>query len=158
MSGTWTGVTTFQRLVPLACAVSTTGSLFVFLRVNTTAINWLLPLLDLMEQRIIPDGCKKLILSRFKNIPVNTKCTPENPCLLVIDNHGSHLSNFAESNGVITLSFPHIAHIGSSLSIAQFMDLLRIRSTQHVTTGWSISPVERWQSVIYHNWVRVHSH
>lgn len=44
-----------------------------------------------------------------------TKCTRDKPCLLILDNHNSHLSleglNLAKKNGVVMLSFPpHCSH------------------------------------------------
>lgn len=43
------------------------------------------------------------------------KCSTERPCLLLLDNHKSHLSvsglNYAEENGIVMLSFPlHCSH------------------------------------------------
>lgn len=45
----------------------------------------------------------------------NTKCTKEKPCLLILDNHGSHLSvqrlHYGKANRIIMLSFPpHCSH------------------------------------------------
>ncbi|CAI5650280.1 unnamed protein product [Oreochromis niloticus] len=45
----------------------------------------------------------------------HTKCSKEKPCLLLLDNHESHLSidglNYAKENGIIMLSFPpHCSH------------------------------------------------
>ncbi|RXN07766.1 endochitinase A1-like protein [Labeo rohita] len=45
----------------------------------------------------------------------HTKCSKEKPCLLLLDNHESHLSidglNYAKENGIIMLSFPpHYSH------------------------------------------------
>lgn len=45
----------------------------------------------------------------------HVKSSPEHPCLLLLDNHDSHLSievlNFCKNNGVILLSFPpHTSH------------------------------------------------
>lgn len=52
------------------------------------------------------------ILKHFHN---HVKSTTERPVLLLLDNHGSHLSieglDFAKKNGIIMLSFPpHCSH------------------------------------------------
>lgn len=43
----------------------------------------------------------------LKHFHKDTKTTPEMPCLLLLDNHGSHLSieglNFAQANGTVML-------------------------------------------------------
>ena len=107
-------------LVTLACAVSAIGNhippFFVFPRVKyhkrfidtapagsggtANKSGWM------QEADFI------LFLNHFHK---HTKSTPENPCLLLLDNHGSHLSieglNFARSNGIVMLSFPpHCSH------------------------------------------------
>lgn len=57
------------------------------------------------------DGFFEFLLHFVKN----TKCSKEKKCLLLLDNHESHLSikglNFAKDNGIIMLSFPpHCSH------------------------------------------------
>ncbi|KAI7796638.1 hypothetical protein IRJ41_003050 [Triplophysa rosa] len=51
----------------------------------------------------------------LKHFSEHTKCSKEKPCLLLLDNHQSHLSidglNYAKENGIIMLSFPpHCSH------------------------------------------------
>lgn len=107
-------------LVTLACAVSAIGNhippFFVFPRVKyhkcfidtapagsggtANKSGWM------QEADFI------LFLNHFHK---HAKSTSENPCLLLLDNHGSHLSieglNFARSNGIVMLSFPpHCSH------------------------------------------------
>ena len=50
-----------------------------------------------------------------KHFVEHSKCSKEMPCLLVLDNHGSHLSlhgvDYARNNGITMLSFPpHCSH------------------------------------------------
>ncbi|ROL23530.1 Pogo transposable element with KRAB domain [Anabarilius grahami] len=107
-------------LITLACAVSATGNslppYFVFPRVN------------FRDHFILngPTGCKgganpsgwmkeEHFVEFLKHFVENTKCTKEKPCLLLLDNHESHLSvsglNYAKENGVVMLSFPpHCSH------------------------------------------------
>lgn len=59
------------------------------------------------------------------HIKRHTSCTVENPVLLLIDNHSSHVSlasvTFAKENGLILLSFPpHCTHRLQPLDIAVF--------------------------------------
>lgn len=54
-------------------------------------------------------------LDFLKFFHLHVKSTVDKPCLLVLDNHGSHLSieglNFAKTNGIVMLSFPpHCSH------------------------------------------------
>lgn len=73
-----------------------------------------------------PPGCIGLVhpsgwmtdtnfLEVMKHLVKHTRCTVENPILLTLDNHESHISiavlNYAKQNGVIMLSFPpHCSH------------------------------------------------
>lgn len=64
-----------------------------------------------------PSGWMKDIhfLQFMKHFVLQTKCSTEKPVLLLLDNHGSHLSidvlNCAKENGVTLLSFPpHCSH------------------------------------------------
>lgn len=51
----------------------------------------------------------------LKHFVSNVKCSKEHPCLLLIDNHGSHLLikglDYAKANGITMLAFPPTAHI-----------------------------------------------
>lgn len=115
-------ITSAERgtLITLAAAVSGVGNsippFFVFPRVH-------------FKEHFIRDGpigCKggsnpsgwmteELFPTFLKHFHNHVKSTKEKPCLLVLDNHRSHLSieglNFAKDNGIIMLSFPpHCTH------------------------------------------------
>lgn len=58
---------------------------------------------------------EKLFCEFLGHFQSHVKCSKDNPSLLLLDNHGSHLSieglNFAKSNGIVMLSFPpHCTH------------------------------------------------
>lgn len=64
-------------------------------------------------------------LDFLKFFHLHVKSTIERPCLLLLDNHGSHLSieglNFAKANGIVMLSFhPHCSHKLQPLDRAVF--------------------------------------
>ncbi|GBP09108.1 Jerky protein homolog-like [Eumeta japonica] len=115
-------ITSAERgtLVTLAAAVLAVGNsvppFFVFPRVH-------------FKDYFIRDGpigCKggsnpsgwmteELFVAFLKHFHNHVKSTKENPCLLLLDNHSSHLSieglNFAKENGIVMLSFPpHCTH------------------------------------------------
>lgn len=115
-------ITSAERgtLVTLAAAVSAVGNsvppYFVFPRVH-------------FKEHFIRDGpigCKggsnpsgwmteELFVDFLKHFHNHVKSTKEKPCLLLLDNHNSHLSieglNFAKENGIVMLSFPpHCTH------------------------------------------------
>lgn len=115
-------ITSAERgtLVTLAAAVSAVGNsvppFFVFPRVH-------------FKDYFIRDGpigCKggsnpsgwmteELFVAFLKHFHNHVKSSKENPCLLILDNHSSHLSieglNYAKENGIIMLSFPpHCTH------------------------------------------------
>lgn len=115
-------ITSAERgiLVTLAAAVSAVGNsvppYFVFPRVH-------------FKDHFIRDGpigCKggsnpsgwmteQLFVDFLKHFHNHVKSTKEKPCLLLLDNHSSHLSieglNFAKENGIVMLSFPpHCTH------------------------------------------------
>lgn len=61
-------------------------------------------------------------IKRFKD---HVKCTPENPILLLLDNHGSHRAydvlKFCRENGIHLLSFPpHTSHRLQPLDVSVF--------------------------------------
>ena len=78
-------------------------------------------------------------LEYMKHFVKHVRPSKENPVLLLLDNHDSHLAidilDFAKENGVILLSFPHIALTSSSPSIDRCMVLLRRLSRRNKTTG-----------------------
>lgn len=115
-------ITSAERgtLVTIAAAVSGGGNsvppYFVFPRVH-------------FRDHFIRDGpigCKggsnpsgwmsdELFVAFLKHFHNHVQSTKEKPCLLLLDNHSSHLSieglNFAKENGIIMLSFPpHCTH------------------------------------------------
>ncbi|XP_044733272.1 tigger transposable element-derived protein 6-like [Chrysoperla carnea] len=115
-------ITSAERgtLVTLATAVSGVGNavppFFIFPRVH-------------FKEHFIRDGpigCKggsnpsgwmteELFVVFLKHFHSHVKSTIEKPCLLLLDNHSSHLSiegiNFAKKNGIVMLSFPpHCTH------------------------------------------------
>lgn len=58
---------------------------------------------------------KDEFLKFVKHFAKHTRCTPEQPVLLLLDNHNAHLSvaviDFCRSNGIVMLSFPpHTTH------------------------------------------------
>ncbi len=107
-------------LVTLACAVSATG--------NSIPPYFIFPRVHFRDHFINngPPGCKgganptgwmkePHFVDFLKHFVENAKCSKEKPCLLLLDNHCSHLSidglNFAKENGIIMLSFPpHCSH------------------------------------------------
>ena len=66
-----------------------------------------------------------LFPSVLKHIVEKTKCTVQNPILLLVDNHESHVSlksvKFAKENGICLLSFPpHTTHRLQPLDVGVF--------------------------------------
>ena len=58
---------------------------------------------------------KKHFLDFLKHFVEHVRCTHEKPCLLLLDNHESHISikglDFAKETGIVMLSFsPHCTH------------------------------------------------
>lgn len=58
---------------------------------------------------------EQLFCDFLRHFHSHVRCSQENPSLLLLDNHGSHLSieglNFAKSKGIVMLSFPpHCTH------------------------------------------------
>ncbi|XP_073697960.1 uncharacterized protein [Garra rufa] len=111
------GVTSPDRgpLVSVACSISAAGHVmppyFVFPRVQfrehfltgaPTGSSGGAHLSGWMREEQFVD-----FLQHFTR---QTKCTPDRPCLLLLDGHAAHLSidglNFAKANGVVSLSFP----------------------------------------------------
>ncbi|KAB0797555.1 hypothetical protein PPYR_08548 [Photinus pyralis] len=107
-------------LVTMAAAVSATGGfippLFIFPRVH-------------YKEHFIrsgPVGCigpcnpsgwmnEEHFCKFHQHFVKMTKCSKDQPCLLLLDNHNSHLSieglNYAKNNGLVMLSFPpHCSH------------------------------------------------
>lgn len=107
-------------LVTLAVAVSAAGNsippLFVFPRVHFK--NHFLQKGPPGSIGVAnPSGWMKEphFLVFLKHLVTHTRCSKEQPILLILDNHGSHLSieglNYAKENGVVMLSFPpHCSH------------------------------------------------
>ncbi|CAI5686077.1 unnamed protein product [Oreochromis niloticus] len=107
-------------LVTLACAVSAIG--------NSLPPYFILPRVHFRDHFLIngPPGSKgganssgwmkdTHFVDFLQHFNEHTKCSKEKPCLLLLDNHESHLSidglNYAKENGIIMLSFPpHCSH------------------------------------------------
>ncbi len=107
-------------LVTLGCAVSATG--------NSISPYFSFPRVNFRDHFLIngPPGSKgganssgwmkdMHFVDFLKHFSEHTKCSKEKPCLLLLDNHESHLSvdglNYAKENGIIMLSFPpHCSH------------------------------------------------
>lgn len=99
----------------LACAISATGNstppYFIFSQVqfHDDFINNGPPS---SNRGANPTGWMKKphFVDFLKHFMEHAKCSKEKPCLLLLDNHCSHLSidelNFAKENGIIMLSFP----------------------------------------------------
>lgn len=104
----------------LACAVSATGNsilpYFIFPRVHFRDhfINNGPPG---SKGGANPTGWTKEphFVDFLRHFVAHAKCSKQKPCLLLLDNHSSHLSidglNFAKANSFIMLSFPlHCSH------------------------------------------------
>ncbi|KAL0166873.1 hypothetical protein M9458_038717, partial [Cirrhinus mrigala] len=107
-------------LVTLACAVSAIG--------NSLPPYFIFPRVHFRDHFLIngPPGSKgganssgwmkdTYFVDFLQHFNEHTKCSKEKPCLLLLDNHESHLSidglNYAKENGIIMLSFPpHCSH------------------------------------------------
>jgi hypothetical protein len=67
--------------------------------------------LDLRELSVHQDGCKKRSLSFLTHFVDRAKPSKRVPCLILLDNHESHLSGYSLSyikeNGIVMLSIPH---------------------------------------------------
>lgn len=125
-------ITSAERgsLVTVAASISGTGNsvppFFVFPRVH-------------FKEHFIrdgPPGCQgashssgwmteEIFVQFLKHFQSHVKSSREKPCLLLLDNHGSHLSidglNYAKQNGIIMLSFPpHCTHKLQPLDRAVF--------------------------------------
>lgn len=66
-----------------------------------------------------------IFLEVLKHIQKKTSCTEENPILLLVDNHESHVSieavDYARKNGIVYLSFPpHTTHRLQPLDVGVF--------------------------------------
>ncbi|XP_067613942.1 uncharacterized protein [Eurosta solidaginis] len=67
----------------------------------------------------------ELFIDVLKHIQNNTKCSKENPILLLLDNHSSHCSinsiNYSRENGIHLLSFPpHTSHRLQPLDVSVY--------------------------------------
>ncbi|XP_071945228.1 uncharacterized protein [Antedon mediterranea] len=115
-------ITSAERgtLVTIACAVSAIGNsippFFVFPRVHFRE-HFLANGPTGCKGTANPSGWMKEInfLEFLQHFVDNSKCSKEKPCLLLLDNHGSHISidglNYAKDNGITMLSFPpHCSH------------------------------------------------
>lgn len=102
-------------LVTVACAVSALGNsippFFIFPRVHFKEF-WLSGGPAGSNGAANKSGwmIEKNFVQFLKHFIKFTKCSLDRPCLLLLDNHASHLSidglNLAKENGVVMLSFP----------------------------------------------------
>ncbi|XP_046666483.1 MFS-type transporter clz9-like [Homalodisca vitripennis] len=80
-------------------------------------------------------------LTFIKHFHGHVRSSKGNPCLLVLDNHESHLSievlNFCKENGIVMLSFPPTLPIACNRLTGQFMGLSKDFTSLQSTTGWS---------------------
>ncbi|XP_065658540.1 uncharacterized protein LOC136083060 [Hydra vulgaris] len=77
----------------------------------------------------------------LKHFVGNTKCTKEKPCLLLLDNHETHLSieglDLAKNNGIVMLTFPpHCTHKLQPLDKAVYGPLKNYINT--AMTSWLV--------------------
>ena len=86
-----------------------------------------------MQSRLSTSGWMvgELFLQFMHHLVANVRPTTENPMLLLLDNHHSHLDikvlNFAKSNGVTLLSFPpNCSHKLQPLDVSVFGPLKKL--------------------------------
>ncbi|XP_026196656.1 uncharacterized protein LOC113169825 [Anabas testudineus] len=129
-------------LVTVSCAVSATGNsippFFIFPRVNFFD-HFLISAPTGSAGGANPSGWMKEehFVDFLKHFVVHTKCSKDRPCLLLLDNHSSHLSvdglNYAKESGIVMLSFPpHCSHRLQPLDVAVFGPLKK-----HINTASS---------------------
>ena len=115
-------ITSAERgtLVTICCAVSAIGNsippFFVFLRAQFYD-HFLVTGPTGSNGAAKPSGwmTEEIFVLHLKHFVKFARCTKERPCLLILDNHVSHLSidglTYAKENGIIMLSFPpHCSH------------------------------------------------
>ena len=125
-------VTSGERssLVTLACAVSAIGNnippYFVFPRVHFYE-HFLKEGPFGSSGNANPSGWmnEQIFLDFLKHFVKHSKVTKEKPCLLILDNHVSHLSieglMFAKNNGITMMTFtPHCSHRMQALDISLY--------------------------------------
>lgn len=117
-------------LVTLAVAVSATGNVvppfFIFPRVHFRD-HFLNSAPPGSSGAANPSGWMKEshFLKFLQHFVKHTKCSKEKPVLLLLDNHGSHLSiqglDFCKDNGITVLSFPpHCSHRLQPLDVSVY--------------------------------------
>ena len=90
----------------------------------------------------------------------HTKCSPERPALLLLDNHESHLGiegvEYAKQNGVVMMSFPpHCSHQLQPLDrsvfgpLKAYADQHSPTGDQHSPTGCGTTAVGQWPSTTF---------
>ncbi|XP_074034640.1 uncharacterized protein [Leptinotarsa decemlineata] len=72
--------------------------------------------------------CTDIFLKYLKHFKTHTNPTPENPVLLLVDNHSSHISlqgiNYCRENGIVIMGFPpHTTHQLQPLDVYFFWPL-----------------------------------
>lgn len=142
-------ITSAERgtLVTLACAVSASGNsippFFIFPRVNFKD-HFLnnAPIGSRGSANVSGWMKEEHFLEFLQHFVSHTKCTIQNPCLLLLDNHGSHLSieglDYAKRNGIVLLSFPpHCSHRMQPLDRTVFGPLKKNINT--ASAAWMIN-------------------
>ena len=126
------------ELVTLVCAVSATGnsipSMYIFPRKRNS---------ELFMKGSLPESIscanssgwinEDLWLEFLQHFVTNTRCSPDNRVLLIIDNHNSHTSlraiDFARDNGLVILTvFQHTSHKLQPLDVRVFFPFKRAYS------------------------------
>lgn len=116
--------------VTVICAMSASGAFippqFIFPRVNMSH----LLMKDAPPQSVgsvSKSGWvnEELFVKWLKHFSVHANCSAQNPCLLILDNHISHVSlaayNFCKSKGITMLSLPpHTSHRLQPLDVSFF--------------------------------------
>nr|XP_033472895.1 jerky protein homolog-like [Epinephelus lanceolatus] len=134
-------------LVTLSCAISATGNsippFFIFPRVNFRS-HFLLSAPTGSAGSANPSGWMKEehFAEYLQHFVAHTRCSREKPCLLLLDNHSSHLSveglEYAKNNGVVMLSFPpHCSHRLQPLDVSVYGPLKR--QINSASSAWMLN-------------------
>nr|XP_047138897.1 uncharacterized protein LOC124814861 [Hydra vulgaris] len=141
-------ITSAERgtLVTLACTINAIGNsippFFIFPRKNFKD-HFLISAPTGSAGDANPSGWMKEenFVKYLKHFVGNTKCTKEKPCLLLLDNHETHLSieglDLAKNNGIVMLTFPpHCTHKLQPLDKAVYGPLKNYINT--AMTSWLV--------------------
>ena len=86
---------------------------------------------------------KEIFSSYLKHLVTYTRCSLQYPCLLLLDNHVSHISldniKFTKANGIVLLTFPpHCSHKLQPLVCRSVFGPLKA-AVNKVASNWMIS-------------------